>query len=104
MLERLEKLLPDSVPVFMSGYSDKEYLKAAIRLKAVSYIEKPLNPSEVSQAVREAADLYIQKRHSRRGEVLKSMETASRLALLLTLPALPDIQTARRLSENLVLL
>ena len=101
MLERLEKLLPDSVPVFMSGYSDKEYLKAAIRLKAVSYIEKPLNPSEVSQAVREAADLYIQKRHSRRGEVLKSMETASRLALLLTLPALPDIQTARRLFGEL---
>lgn len=101
MLERLEKLLPDSVPVFMSGYSDKEYLKAAIRLKAVSYIEKPLNPSEVSQAVREAADLYIQKRHSRRGEVLKSMETASRLALLLTLPVLPDIQTARRLFGEL---
>lgn len=101
MLERLEKLLPDSVPVFMSGYSDKEYLKAAIRLKAVSYIEKPLNPSEVSQAVREAADLYIQKRHSRRGEVLKSMETASRLALLLTLPVLPDIQDARRLFSEL---
>lgn len=101
MLERLEKLLPDSVPVFMSGYSDKEYLKAAIRLKAVSYIEKPLNPSEVSQAVREAADLYIQKRHSRRGEVLKSMETASRLALLLTLPSLPDAETARRLSREL---
>lgn len=101
MLERLEKLLPDSVPVFMSGYSDKEYLKAAIRLKAVSYIEKPLNPAEVSLAVREAADLYIQKRHSRRGEALKSMETSSRLALLLTLPSLPDIQTARRLSAEL---
>lgn len=40
MLERLEKILPDSVPIFMSGYSDKEYLKAAIRLKAVNYIEK----------------------------------------------------------------
>lgn len=101
MLERLEKILPDSVPVFMSGYSDKEYLKAAIRLKAVSYIEKPLNPSEVSQAVREATELYIQKRRSRRGEFLKSMETASRLALLLTLPSLPDIQTARRLSKEL---
>ena len=24
MLERLEKILPDSVPIFMSGYSDKE--------------------------------------------------------------------------------
>ena len=38
MLERLEKFLPDTVPIFMSGYSDKEYLKAAIKLKAVNYI------------------------------------------------------------------
>ena len=43
MLERLESILPDSIPVFMSGYSDKEYLKAAIKLRAVNYIEKPLN-------------------------------------------------------------
>ena len=40
MLEQLEEILPDIVPVFMSGYSDKEYLKAAIKLKAVNYIEK----------------------------------------------------------------
>ncbi len=45
-LEQLEEILPDIVPVFMSGYSDKEYLKAAIKLKAVNYIEKPLNPVE----------------------------------------------------------
>ena len=44
MLERLEKFLPDSIPIFMSGYSDKEYLKAAIKLKAINYIEKPLHP------------------------------------------------------------
>ena len=43
MLERLEKILPDTVPIFMSGYSDKEYLKAAIKLKAVNYIEKPFS-------------------------------------------------------------
>ena len=36
MLERLEKFLPDSIPIFMSGYSDKEYLKAAIKLKAIN--------------------------------------------------------------------
>ena len=47
MLEQLEEILPDIVPVFMSGYSDKEYLKAAIKLKAVNYIEKPLNPVEI---------------------------------------------------------
>ena len=47
MLERLEKFLPDSVAIFMSGYSDKEYLKAAIKLKAVNYIEKPFSLSEI---------------------------------------------------------
>ena len=51
MLEQLEIILPDVVPVFMSGYSDKEYLKAAIKLKAVNYIEKPLNPVEIRDAI-----------------------------------------------------
>lgn len=86
MLERLEDILPDTVPIFMSGYSDKEYLKAAIKLKAVNYLEKPLDPQEIRDAVLEAKDLYIQKIHSRRGETIHSMETATRLALQLTAP------------------
>lgn len=86
MLENLENILPDTVPIFMSGYSDKEYLKAAIKLKAVNYIEKPFSLTEIESAIREARELYIQKVHSRRGETLHSMETASRLALLLTTP------------------
>lgn len=90
MLERLEKVIPDSVPIFMSGYSDKEYLKAAIKLKAVNYIEKPLNPDEVRDAVLEAQSLYKQKLRSHRGEALHSQETATRLALKLTLPASSD--------------
>ena len=40
MLREIEKTMPDSVAIFMSGYSDKEYLKAAIRLKAVNYISE----------------------------------------------------------------
>ena len=61
MLEKLENILPDSIPIFMSGYSDKDYLKAAIKLKAVSYIEKPLNPSEIREAVLEARERYLKK-------------------------------------------
>ena len=68
MLERLEKFLPDSIPIFMSGYSDKEYLKAAIKLKAINYIEKPLHPEEVQAAVLEAQTLYKQKLRSHRGD------------------------------------
>ena len=78
MLERLEKILPDCVPIFMSGYSDKEYLKAAIKLKAVNYIEKPLHPEEVRDAVLEAQSLYRQKLRSHRGEALHSQETSTR--------------------------
>ena len=31
MAEEVEKILPDTSLIFMSGYSDKEYLKAAIK-------------------------------------------------------------------------
>ena len=86
MLEKLENILPDSIPIFMSGYSDKDYLKAAIKLKAVSYIEKPLNPSEIREAVLEARERYLKKVRSHRGEALQSMKTASHLAQLLTTP------------------
>ena len=86
MLERIEQILPDSVPIFMSGYSDKAYLKAAIKLRAVNYIEKPLDPGEVQKAILEAVELYNKNVHSRRGETLKSRETASQLAQLLTFP------------------
>ena len=51
MAEKLLEQLPDTSLVFMSAYSDKEYLKAAIKLKAVSYVEKPLD-------IRELADRY----------------------------------------------
>lgn len=103
MLERLENELPDTVPIFMSGYSDKDYLKAAIKLKAVSYIEKPINPKEVREAVLEARDLYLQKQRSHHGETLHSLETASRLALQLTVPYVSNSGLIESLSRELSL-
>lgn len=54
MAERLQTHNPDISIIFMSGYSDKEYLKAAIKLKAVSYVEKPIDLDEIREAVRQA--------------------------------------------------
>ena len=31
--------------IFLSAYSDREYLKEAIKLRAISYVEKPINLS-----------------------------------------------------------
>lgn len=103
MLERLETILPDSIPIFMSGYSDKEYLKAAIKLRAVNYIEKPLNPEEISVALKEAVSLHHQKLRSHRAETLHSLETASRLALSLTMPFSSHKEEIYGLAEELSL-
>lgn len=103
MLEQIETFLPGIVPIFMSGYSDKEYLKAAIKLKAVSYIEKPINPAEVQEAILEAIELSSSRARSSRGETFHSMETASRIALQLTVPYGTNGDIISRLSEELSL-
>lgn len=50
----IHKALPNSKIIFISGYSDKEYLKSAIELQAISYIEKPVNTSELKATVQAA--------------------------------------------------
>ena len=54
MAEKLQVQNPVPHIIFMSGYSDKEYLKAAIKLKAVNYIEKPIDLEEIAETVQEA--------------------------------------------------
>ena len=48
--------------IFLSAYSDREYLKEAIQLRAVSYVEKPIKPAEVKEAVKSAVN-EIKKQH-----------------------------------------
>ncbi|MDF2986872.1 MAG: two component transcriptional regulator, AraC family [Eubacterium sp.] len=44
---------PECKIIFLSGYSDKEYLKSAISLKVESYIEKPIDISEITNVISE---------------------------------------------------
>lgn len=46
--EHLREIVPECRLIFLSGYSDKEYLKSAIRLNAMDYLEKPVNMQELS--------------------------------------------------------
>lgn len=56
MAKELHKFLPETSIIFMSGYSDKEYLKEAIKLKVVSYVEKPIDSAEIETSVRNALE------------------------------------------------
>lgn len=51
---KVRALSPECRIIFLSGYADKEYLKEAIHLKAVSYIEKPLDVKEIEFVIMKA--------------------------------------------------
>ncbi len=90
MAERLSELLPGSELIFMSGYSDKEYLKAAIRLNAVSYVEKPIDVDELRGAILDAAERIDREYQRRAGASVQAHETESILMERLMRPGLSD--------------
>jgi Response regulator containing CheY-like receiver domain and AraC-type DNA-binding domain len=51
LAKHIKNELPFCKVIFLSGYSDKEYLKSAIQLQAVDYIEKPVNIEEVKRVI-----------------------------------------------------
>lgn len=66
--ERLVRQCPDSKLLFMSGYMEIEYLKKAISLDAVEFVEKPIELEKVEQAVKKAAAFVREKELSERKE------------------------------------
>ena len=83
MAEKLQELNPCMAVIFMSGYSDKEYLKAAIRLKAVSYVEKPIDIEEVTQALERACESVRAEQEAVRTKEVSENQARSALALRL---------------------
>ncbi|MGO4539208.1 response regulator [Paenibacillus sp. 2TAB19] len=64
---RLRLLDSDAKLIFLSGFSDKEYLFSAIQLQAFQFIEKPINPARILEVVGDAV-------RARRADVDKKTE------------------------------
>ncbi|OPJ63376.1 response regulator transcription factor [Clostridium oryzae] len=60
MAREIKKTQPDCRIIFLSAYADKEYLKAAIDISAVSYVEKPVNLIEISEAIKKASQMCLE--------------------------------------------
>ena len=84
MLEEIESFLPNISAIFMSGFSDKEYLKAAIKLKAISYIEKPIDPVEICEALEQACQGHISSSES--AALINKERLLDQFAYCLTVP------------------
>ena len=48
---KLREILPECKIIFMSAYTDKEYYKSAIKLNAISYVEKPIDVEELKDSI-----------------------------------------------------
>ena len=83
MAEEILKALPNAIILFMSAYSDKEYLKAAIKLKAVSYVDKPLDMNELTEALAEGIHQYRSMYTSLNAQWMHEGNLRSQLAQLL---------------------
>lgn len=81
MAQQINTFLPECNIIFMSGYSDKEYLKAAIKLKVINYVEKPLDPLEVENALQEAIAKTQHLIKTQSTAAHHTLATASQLAL-----------------------
>lgn len=79
---KLREILPGCKIIFMSGYSDKEYLKSALHLKAVSYIEKPINLAEVSQVISDAVSMCLEESEKQALELKKDISLKESLDML----------------------
>lgn len=86
MLTKLEESNPNIVAIFMSGYSDKEYLMAAIKLKAINYIEKPIEPQELIQTIQRAIEQCNRLKLQAGINVTHENQLASSLAYYFTMP------------------
>lgn len=66
-VRRMREICPEMKVVFISGYPEKEYLKDAIRLQAVNFIEKPVNMSELYKILQTAVkEIRTQKQNALR--------------------------------------
>ncbi len=79
---KLREILPNCKIIFMSGYSDKEYLKSALHLKAVSYIEKPINITEISQVISEAVSMCLEESEKQELDLKKDINLKESLDML----------------------
>lgn len=66
---RVREILPDCAFIFLTAYADKQFMKEAIKIKVDRFVEKPIDPEEITQVIREIiADGVLDVREAFFGE------------------------------------
>ncbi|QJD85483.1 response regulator transcription factor [Cohnella herbarum] len=84
LLRIIERDYPDLLTIVISGYNDFEYTRQAIRSKVVDYLLKPVNRSELNQALAKAVNVLEAKRK------MTSESISKNITLNMSLPKLKE--------------
>ena len=90
----------DSKIIFMSGYMEVEYLKSAIRLSAVDYIEKPIDLHALGAALLKSVKEIKEKQRSREAEE-NHRDIKQQTLVSLLCGKDPDVMTIEKLAGEL---
>ena len=97
--EELLGLAPESKIIFISGYLETEYLKSAIRLSVIDFIEKPIDVDQVRKALGRAVEEVLRERRTREADEGNREFRQQKLFELLTRRD-SDWRTAERLARE----
>jgi Response regulator containing CheY-like receiver domain and AraC-type DNA-binding domain len=100
MCRILHERYPETQIIFISGFSDKAYLKAAISLRAVDYVEKPIHKQTLEATIKKAISYLSSSRAKRRKDAVVQDKGYLERELLLSL-IYPKTRVDERIKENI---
>ena len=95
--EEMLKRNPQCKLIFISGYMETEYLKSAIRLSVIDFIEKPIDVGQVRNALRKAVGEAAREKRTREADV-SSREFRQQKLFELLIRRESDVRTVEKLA------
>lgn len=80
MAGRIREILPECRIIFLSAYSEIDYYKAAINLKAIRYLDKPIEAERLQAVISEAVAECTQLRRYKSTHDLHHLQERQKLA------------------------
>lgn len=98
-------LYPECIILFLSGYSDRDYLRGALSLRTFRYIDKPVDTDALAGFLRDAVTLYKRLMNSAPGNLSEMRKGLARSLVMRPEPSFgASGQVSSDMSEQMQLL
>ena len=72
LAKEVRALYPDTKIIFISGYDDVDYIKSALKLKAIDYVLKPIDLVELEEVIKKVVNIIEEE--DRQNDIILGME------------------------------